>query len=337
MNKKIVIIPLIIISLLVPVNVKASESTGRLRACLEDNPLYLSTTISSLNSSFSADRLSFKQNYDGKHVVFSGTVGAAASLINRKYRYVYDESGNSCAVNTLNRDAQVVFDTLNSGDSVTVYGRIDVTGLFADAFEIVAEKAVSGAGGKITSGSYVYYGDKEISGVNISDLTSDKRSEYCIPKEWKDAGIISKLTNNGVKGYQYSLNALAPQNYEYPEIFYVFYFENETYLERPPKDAFWWENEDIEESIIRNILGQFGNEQFKVHINDIEDANGTEYDYFLTSYRPKDGNDYKLEFVFRPDQRGITCMLYLYFPKEGAVNHVKEVTYALETMNIVGE
>ena len=71
---------------------------------------------------------------------------------------------------------------------------------------------------------------------------------------------------------------------------------------------------------------------FKINISDIKDSNGTEFDYFATTYRPKDGNDYRLEFVFRPEEKGIICMLYLYYPKESAVKHVDDVIYVLETM-----
>ncbi len=52
----------------------------------------------------------------------------------------------------------------------------------------------------------------------------------------------------------------------------------------------------------------------------------------MGSYDSKDGNDYRLEFLFKPDQKGIVCMLYLYFPKEGEVVHTQDVAYVVMTM-----
>ena len=155
---------------------------------------------------------------------------------------------------------------------------------------------------------------------------------YNIPSSWSDKKVCSALTNNDVKGYQYYLNALPPYDTKKPEIFYIFYFENERYLEKPPKNANDGDNEYIEEAIVRNILQQF-DEETKINVDDIKDFKGTEYDYFSKMIRVG-GIDYRAEFVFIPDNAGITCMMYLYFPSESSVHHTEEVAYVVETMKV---
>ena len=146
----------------------------------------------------------------------------------------------------------------------------------------------------------------------------------------------SPLTNNGVKGYQYSLNAISPvdkDSMEYPELFCIFYFINETYLKETLSKPTEWDIESIEKEIIKNIVPGL-DENYRIDIDDISLHNGEEADYSTLTYKPKDGKGYRLEFVFRPDEKGITCMLYLYYPTDNAVRHTKEVAYVVETMKV---
>ena len=57
-------------------------------------------------------------------------------------------------------------------------------------------------------------------------------------------------------------------------------------------------------------------------------------DYCKTRYTV-DGKSYSLEFMFRPDgYKGLVCMLYLYFPREGSTNHIEEAAYTAGTLDI---
>ena len=86
-------------------------------------------------------------------------------------------------------------------------------------------------------------------------------------------------------------------------------------------------------AIVRNILEEL-DEKFMIKMEEFKDPSGTQIDYFSTTYRPKDRHDYRLEFMFRPGKKGITCMLYLYYPSDIAVNHLREVAYLVETLSV---
>lgn len=173
--------------------------------------------------------------------------------------------------------------------------------------------------------------DSVYKGRELTDMCSDGHVSIKVPESFMDDYVVSRLTNNGISGYQFALNALDPVNTEYPEMFYCFYFDYETYLDKPPAKPTDGDNEDIEKVIMKNILTGL-EDTFRYKVTDITAANGVEYDYSSVTYRPADNNDYRLEFTFKPDSTGIVCMLYLYFPKAGAVNHLDEVTYAVESV-----
>lgn len=335
-KKKYYIICLaIVMSLMFSVAAEAAEQTARLKTCLQTDYMYYATTISALNDKQASDKNGFEDNFDDKYVVVLGEIKADSISKNYKSVTLYDKTGKSCTI-----DTSSIVDTikgLSVGKKIAIYGKIAVTGIKSDSYEIAAKKIKVSPTEDFETGSYVFYADYAYKGTQVSDLTTDGRVRYYIPKSWKDTYVSAPLTNNGVKGYQYFLNALEPQNQEQPEVFYIFYFENETYLEKVPKDASNGDNKDIEAQIVKNILEQLDDESFKVKITDIDDANGTGMDYYTTPYRAKNGNDYRLEFIFRPDKKGITCMLYLYYPKEGAVRHVQDVAYLIETMQVNNE
>ena len=82
---------------------------------------------------------------------------------------------------------------------------------------------------------------------------------------------------------------------------------------------------------MENILEAVGGDSAD-SINGFYDTNNNLLHYYTTSHRAKDGRDYRLEFLFKPDQKGIVCMLYLYFPNENTVNHELEVAYLIGSM-----
>lgn len=325
------IIALIILSLSLGIVAYAADQTARLKAGLQSDFLYYSVAIGELNNGQANNKKEFKKEYDKKFVVVSGEI-KSDSVTSKGKKIMLYESGSQKVVNidSSSKDVIDIANLLTSGSKITVFGKLSVTGFSDDSYEIIAQKISVGTSAVIPNHSYAYVDGKVYSGKRISDL-SDSQVTYYVPESWQNGYVKSALTNNDVKGYQYSLNAISPQNTDCPENFYIFYFNYETYLEKPPKNPTDGDNEDIEEVIIRNILQNL-KDDFKISISDIKDANGVELDYFATTYRPKDGNDYRLEFVFKPTDKGIVCMLYLYYPKESAVRHVDDVVYVIETM-----
>ena len=111
----------------------------------------------------------------------------------------------------------------------------------------------------------------------------------------------------------------------------MFYFKYETYLDKVKKDPDSFDIEDIEELIIENILGNLTNTG-DIDVETISYPGGKKLDYCSTTYKPADGNDYRLEFFFKNDATGIVCMLYLYYPNDNAVNHIRDVAYVISTL-----
>ena len=307
--------------------VSATEQTSRLKACLQNEELYYVTTISYLNRYQKNDKEAFKAGFDKKHVAVSGTIAERYSV---RSAVLADEDGERCLVSakgeTLNR-----LKGLEAGSRVMVYSRLTVNIPDNDSIELEAVEIDVDPEQEFDSGDYVYYGDGAIKGSTVSGITADGRGEYMIPMSWRNGNISRPLTNNGVKGRQYFLSALG-EGEEHPELFYMFYFLYETYLENPPKSADAIDKKNIECEIIKNILGKTSINAL-LDIKDVKDDNGKEMNYYNTSFHGTEG-DYRLEFIFRPDPKGITCMLYLYYPQPGSYEHYREVAYVIENMKL---
>ncbi|MBO4373856.1 MAG: hypothetical protein J5829_02005 [Lachnospiraceae bacterium] len=324
---------ILLLSMAVVVPMYARDHAARLKECLQTEYLYYSVPIATLNNEQSSDKNAFKEKYDDRYVVISGSVTVDSVLKNNKGLIIKDINGNKASINTSASEIKKLVESISEGTRVAVYGKLDVTGWSNDSYEIIAKQLTTSANTQFSNGSYVFYPNEEYNGALVDGLTSAKTVKYYIPTTWKDSYVSSALTNNGVKGFQYYLNALSPPNPEYPEIFSIFFFDYETYLEKVPTNPSDGDKKDIEEAIVRNIL-QNSDEKFKISIETIKDINETKMDYYSTTYRPKDGRDYRLEFFFRAGKKGITCMLYVYYPSEVAVKHVREVAYLIETMEV---
>lgn len=313
-------------------SVSAADQTARLKENLKNDIMYSPATIDNLQIRWTGSQESFIGRYDGKHVVVTGEVRSNSVNTKSKEVTLYGSTGNTKLTVDMSGQSDVALSGLKAGNQLTVYGQISVTKLLNKSYKLEAEHATTEYVSQLASDEVLFYPDEIVGGVTIDDIATDRHVSFRVPEEWMGTYVCSGLTNNGINGYQFSLNALAPQNTEYPEIFYIFYFDDETYLEKPPQDPTDGDNKDIEEVIIRNILENL-EDDFKIKLTDITSANGKKYDYCSTTYRPADGNDYRLEFVFVPEKSGITCMLYLYYPRASAVNHLREVTAVVESVN----
>lgn len=303
--------------------VGAAEKTARLRNCLETVHMYQVFPVDYLANMAARSKSRFKEMYDDRYVVFNGLVKFSSVADNHKSVKVYG-SENYIEVDTSEQSVKNIVGTLKVGDSVTVYGKVD-------GAEVEAEYLVINQEVELPSLQYIFYPDLVIEAETISDIAPDGHVSFDFPVEWKDTLVMGDLKNNGIKGYQFFLNALAPQNLTYAENFYIFYFTYETYLHPVKKNPDKYDVMDIEEIVVKNIIEELSGD-FDADIQSIKLQDGTKLDYCSLVYKPADGNHYRLEFVFKPDSTGFVCMLYLYYPNDSAVNHLNEVAYLIQSI-----
>lgn len=303
-----------------------TDKQGRLRDCLENEHWYNYFPISPLESVYYNNKYkknSFKSILTGTpYIAFTGKINYVSS--NHKEIKV-SESGTGITIDTSKDDVKRMVDSLNVGRKVTVYGKIDSTEV--DAEHISVEPLL-----EYPTQKELYYPDKIIDNFErIGDLAKDNHVSFEVPSVWKnDPSTWGKLENNNVGGYQFFLNTLE-QNWDVPEFFYIFYFSYETYLDNPPVNPTEGDHEDLEEKVMDNILRSLSG-SFKYDIDDVIIQNGTEVDYCQMTYRPADGKYYRLEFTFKPDNKGLVCMLYLYYPDDSTTNHTQEVAYVINSV-----
>ena len=323
----LIVIAMLIIAVAIPLYVYA-EANYRLKAILDEEHVYFSVSVSTLNYDNTTDYDSFKEQFDGRYVVVSGAVSEKND--NKKFELKNFED-RYCTVDTSENGMKSIAESLSVGDEVLVYGNVSCKN---NSYTIIADHIVIDPKIKIGEGRYAFFDGESYKGVSVNDLTKDGHITYFIPSTWNDDYVCTPLTNNGITGSQYFLNAIYPQNTSYPEIFYIFYFTNETYLDSAPKDPNKVNYHAIEKQIIENILQDFTINS-SIDVDRVTDVNGTKYDSYQTSFKASDGNDYKLEFVFRTDGKdGIVCMLYLYYPNDEAINHIYDVAFLIESLKI---
>lgn len=307
---------LLILTFVFNTSVGAAQKTARLRDCLENDHMYLVLTPDVLGKTSLKGR-------DDQFLAFTGIIRYSSVESNHKKMTVY---GDNIGVQVDTSASSVIgmVGQLKPGDHVTVYGQVDGSEVDAEHLVINPEKAPEIL-------SYVFYPDKAYDEVTVTDLARDGHVSFRFPATWDNEYVKGRLTNNDVNGYQFFLNAIYPQNLNYPENFYMFYFTYETYLDKVKKNPDFADIKDIEELVIENILQPLSGD-FKVDISTLKLSDGKKFDYCSTVYKPADGNDYRLEFLFKPDSKGFVCMLYLYYPNDYAVNHLQDVAYVVQTL-----
>ncbi len=308
----------------------ASYEDCRLYSCLTSDHMYRSINLYTLRTQQNRD--DFKKIYDDLYVVISQDITVESIKNNNKEISIINSAGGTCTVDTSDKEVKDIVSTLRIGDRLIVYGKVSVSGINNYSFKIIAEHILSKSSFQFENGSYVFYSSSEFKGSSTDVLSSRRNIEYRVPSTWADQYVQDLYINekdNGVSIYQYYLNALPIQNTDVPEIFYLFYFDNETHLDNSRYDV-----KKVEKAIIENILPDHEEKNIKIKIDSIETTNGIDLHYFSTMYKTRDGKDYRLEFLFRPDDNGIVCMMYLYYPREGYVRHTRDVAYLIETMTI---
>ncbi len=174
---------------------------------------------------------------------------------------------------------------------------------------------------------------------------SDGKVTYYVPTAWDNANVRQKLaktaSDKSFEGEQFFLNAVSPETREDTrnvEVFNIFYFVNKTYLKEPPSKPGNSYIKKVEKEIVKNITGS--DEKISIQeIKKISDLSSPKVPvhYCNTTYETADHISYRLEFFFRPDNEGITCMLYLYYPGAKSHPHVKDAAFLMKTMKIQSE
>ena len=298
-----------------------TDKKGKLRDSLETEHMYRHMPIGPLENLYKLNKFKTLSD-DYKYIAFTGRVRSISS--NRKEIVVF-ESGEGIKVDTTNTAVSSVVGTLSVGRYIRVFGRIESSKVYAEHLLVDPEV-------EYTTQEDLYYPDIVIEETEqITDLARDGHVTFEIPTDWMDDYVMGRLTNNNVNGYQFFLNAIPPQNLSFPEIFYIFYFNYDQYLDTPPDNPTSGDHKDLEKIVMKNIL-QVLSGSFDVDVSAIKIQNGDSIDYCQTVYRPADGKDYRLEFTFRPDKKGLVCMLYLYYPNDDTTNHIEEVSYVINSV-----
>ena len=297
------------------------DKKGKLRDFLENEHMYRHMPIGPLENMYKINKLkTLKENY--KYIAFTGKV---TSISSDNKEIIVSDLGEGIKIDTSDPTVNSLVGTLGRENYVRVFGRIDSS-------KVYAEHLLSNPEVAYTTQEDLYYPDIVIEETkSITDLARDGHVTFEIPTIWMNEYAMGRLTNNNVNGYQFFLNVLEPQNTVFAEAFYIFYFNYEQYLDNPPDNPSEGDHEDLEKKVMDNILKNLSG-SFDYDIDDIDIQNGDEIDYCQVVYRPEDRRDYRLEFTFRPDKKGLVCMLYLYYPNDDTTNHIQEVSYVINSV-----
>ncbi len=318
MLRKCIAVLLIILTFVLNVSVGGAEKTARLKDSLEKDHMYFVLTPDVLGKTSLKSR-------DDKFIAFTGIIRYSSVEKNHKKITVYGDN-TGVEVDTSAASVKNLVGQLKLGDHVTVYGQVDGSEVDAEHLVINPEKAPEIL-------SYVFYPDKSYDEETVTDLARDGHVRFKLPASWDNEYVKDRLVNNDVNGYQFFLNAIYPQNLNYPENFYLFYFSYETYLDQPPAKPTSGDHKDLEKLVVKNIVNPLSGD-FDIDISTVKLSDGKKFDYCSTVYKPADGNDYRLEFLFIPDSKGFVCMLYLYYPNDSAVSHLQDVAYVVQTLEV---
>lgn len=205
---------------------------------------------------------------------------------------------------------------LAEGDHITVYGTFDFESKKKKTVSIRADHVIK-ENVNLTDDYYIYgrkngYSEKDSTKVTLAE----KRIEFMIPKRWNstEAKEYNKVFNNKIYsdrvGKCYYINRVSER--EEPEVFCIFYFNNNVFLEKSgDRDN----TRDIEKEIINNICPQEEKSwKWVFPTEKSTSAKGVKFDHYVANY-----DNYRIEFVFTPvkgknsnDNGGICVMMHMY-------------------------
>ena len=293
----------------------------------ENNRVYQYCTVDELISVFTQDGKDAKETYQNAMVLLAGKVSSIGK--NGKNLVLTGMKSSDMAVKcSYDKELRTVASEYSVGDNVALYGKITVDPIDKD-IHLKAEKIVDMSSVIMSSEMFYLLDGSSFDRKNANKITLHNDDvEYYIPASWTGEDIQSNIVDEDLgtmEGYQYRLNKLEADD-SFPESLFICYFDNKTQLADYLNDA--EETELIEKAIVYNIIGK---ENIKSSQRGVDTYYGSEYDYYLGSYRAK-LYGYNTEFIFQADgEDGIVVMLYVY--KEA--KHLPDVLFVSRFLNII--
>ena len=140
---KTAILGIVILSILLTAfygsEVEAADQTAKLKSFLENNVLYYSTSVVSLNAEHRNSLTAFENKYKDNHVTVTGNILYNSVSKNYKEVWLYSD-GERVLAKTSDKTILALAKKLKVGDTFTVYG--EITGIKKDSFAIDVEIAV---------------------------------------------------------------------------------------------------------------------------------------------------------------------------------------------------
>lgn len=293
-------------------SVAADDS--KLISSLKKNCIYYVTSIEGINA-----------DYEGLCVIVYGNI---SKMDDSKKEVIIKEGKRECKLDTSAKAVKSIVENLKGNERLMVYGKIKEKGKKDEIYTITVDKVEISTGAEYEIGSYIFPEKM----VTEKKETIDKEGvSFLTYKEWDNEKVRDYLEDNeNTKGYQYYLNVLSEKNYDSPELFYIFYFRKNNFLEN---DLWITENRRIELAIINNILCKETPLNWWANNNDIKNIKcGDESDvhYYTKLCRVAENKSVTLEFVFIPDDDGIVCTLYLHSPNID--EHAEQVAFVIESI-----
>ncbi len=300
---------------------------------IDKNPVYARNKISNIINEANSNYAMTAAKYKDVDIIDVGKVKSIEK--NQKSLSVDFGSDQPVIVKTNQKDD---VSRLSEGSYVTVYGKLN--------FESEKKKTVSVKADHLVkkndklSFDYYIYGSKKAYSDSDSILMSlaNNRIKYRIPKNWSETEpknydkIFNNKIYNNKTGKCYYMNLVSGEIE--PEIFCIFYFDNNFFLEESgDKDK----TADIEKEIINNICPE-DTKNAKIWPFPTENSTsstGVKYDHYVANY-----DNYRIEFVFTPikgkdtnDNGGICVMMHMY--NDDSIKP-DDVLYVMNSLSVSG-
>lgn len=297
---------------------------------IDDSPVYMKCNVEEIIEAANNDYKTISNEYKNVDIIDAGIVN---SIEKNKKSLKVEFGSQEVTVKAVKEEVE----NLCEGCSVTVYGSFNFESEKKKIVSIKADHIVN----EYVELKYDYYIFGGRRGYSDSQSTAislaDGRIEYKVPNDWLSTEatgydkIFNSLIYSNNYGKCYYINRLVGA--AEPEVFCVFYFDNNLFLEdSKDKDK----SEDIEKEIINNICpDDVKNSKWDLTFPDETSisSKGIKFEHYVTDY-----DNYRVEFVFAPvkgkdesDNGGICVLLHLYI--DDSID-TDDVLYVMSTLKV---
>ena len=242
----------------------------------------------------------------GRYYAVSGIIDTKNKNNKKLTLKAFSTTAKVISCSASDEEAANAISALNTGDKVTVYGKLDIDLLKKISLEIdhIEKTDIEAVNDSI-------YSMRTKLAMDIRDMPerelADGKVSYRIPKDWEavEHDIVDEELG-AMEGYQYKLNEIGRKS-EYAESFFVCYFDTDSFVAENDRGN----KKLIEEAILKDILKT--DELKKFPARNVTTYYGAKYKYYQDTYRKLSGDKYQAEFVFQElDDGGILVYLYIY-------------------------